>query len=127
MFGEGKAKGANGLRFVPLALAGQMELLPLRKENFEREGVGGGFQLVFRCRSLPFGRRIGSFRHIAEDDTNRRPRFVQGDRGARPERHAPLRPVEGVLGTTAQSEENRENRFSARPYGATHRVFARSA
>ena len=28
--------------------------------------------------------------------------------------------------TTAQSGENRENRFSARPYGATHRVFARS-
>ncbi len=29
--------------------------------------------------------------------------------------------------TIAQSEENRENRFSARPYGASHRVFARSA
>lgn len=68
----------TGFGFIPPSLAHQMQLLPLRQEDIEGEGIGRGLLLSFSRRPFPFGSRINSLRHIAEDRPHGLSRARQG-------------------------------------------------
>jgi hypothetical protein len=74
-----------------------MQLLPLLKQRFERQGFMGRFALRLQRCSRSFSRRIAAGGYLAENFLDSGPRRRERDCRTRAERDASLLPFEGVL------------------------------